>query len=145
MSDAGERRTISRLAAEAGVNVETVRYYERRGLIRQPSTPSAGWRHYDDDTLRRLRFIKRAQRLGFSLEDVEELLALRGSRSAARCRETQQRAKHRLVEIERRIAELEAVRRALATLAGSCDSLEPGECPLLDALDAAAESHTHRD
>ncbi|MGH1348782.1 MAG: MerR family transcriptional regulator [Nannocystales bacterium] len=78
-----EGRTIGRLAVEAGVNVETIRFYERRGLIRQPESPTSGWRRYGEEVLRRIRFITRAQQLGSSLDDVEEMLALRGSRSEA--------------------------------------------------------------
>ncbi len=136
------KRTISRLAAEAGVNVETVRYYERRGLIRQPTTPSSGWRHYDNDALLGIRFIKRAQKLGFSLDDIEEMLALRGSRSEARCGKTRERAQRKLAEIESRLADLRAMREALETLAASCGSLDPGVCPLIDALDDSPELGT---
>ena len=76
--------TIGKLAAAAGVNLQTVRYYQRRGLIDQPPKPSTGYRRYPRATVDRIRFIKRAQQLGFTLDDIEEMLALRGSRSEAR-------------------------------------------------------------
>ena len=133
-----EGRTIGRLAAESGVNLETVRFYERRGLIRQPVSPTSGWRRYGEGALRRIRFINQAQQLGFSLDDVKEMLALRGSCSEAKCERTCSRAKAKLAEVEGRVSD----RRALETLVSSCGSLSPRTCPLLEALDTTPELGT---
>lgn len=137
-----EGRTIGRLAAEAGVNVETIRFYERRGLIQQPESPTSGWRRYGEEVLRRIRFIKRAQQLGFSLDDVAEMLALRGSRSEAQCGRTRSRAQAKIAEVEARVSDLCAMRKALEALVRSCGSLSPHACPLIEALDPTPESST---
>ncbi len=97
---------------------------------------------YDDDTLRRVLFIKRSQQLGFSLGDIEEMLALRGSRSEARCEKIRERAVRKLGDIEQTLATLRAMRDVLESLVTSCGSLEPGTCPLIEALDEGPESGT---
>jgi MerR family copper efflux transcriptional regulator len=126
---------IGELAKRAGVNIQTVRYYERRGLLHDPRRRSAGYREYTDATLERLRFIKRAQELGFTLTEIGELLALRlnpGTTAAA----VKQRAKEKIVEIEGKLRDLERIRHALTHLAGQCRGGRGpvGDCPLLDAL-----------
>src|SRR6185436_4815053 len=109
--------TIGRLARSAGVNVETIRYYQRRNLLRVPVARPAGVRRYSDDDLRRLRFIKRAQQLAFSLAEIGELLALAdGDRCSAVC----DVGERRLADIERKIADLAAMREALRPLVGAC-------------------------
>ena len=95
--------TIGRLAEAAGVNRETVRYYQRRGLMREPARPPGGVRYYSLDDMKRIRFIKRAQQLGFTLEEVTNLLKLEDGRS---CRETERLAEQKLVLAEARIADL---------------------------------------
>ena len=123
--------TIARLGAAAGVGVETVRYYQRRGLLAVP--PSAGAvRRYDADDVRRLRFIRRAQAAGFKLEEIGELLALDRTDDRARVREL---AGHRLAALDARIAELEQSRAALEHLRSSCASGRRGPCPILEAFD----------
>ena len=124
-------RTIGRLADEAGVNVETVRYYERRGLIDQPERSPQGYRHYDDAVLWRLSFIRRAKDLGFSLAEIASLLETdeTGTRSSARVLAT---ASSRLTVLEQELAELEAVRARLHALLDLCETAD-GACLSLDS------------
>lgn len=122
--------TIGVLARTAGVNVETIRYYQRRGLLPKPGKPVAGYRRYPADTLARLRFIKRAQELGFTLREIVELLAL-GSTS---CRRTQQLATHKRADIEARMKDLKAMRRALDRLLRACAAGRAADCPLIESL-----------
>ncbi|HEY3506985.1 MAG TPA: MerR family transcriptional regulator [Actinocatenispora sp.] len=118
------------LAARAGVNPQTLRYYERRGLVAEPARTLGGHRLYPPETVRLLRVIKTAQRLGFTLDEVSALLAARGRRAGLRTR-----AETRLADVERTIADLTAVRDTLrATLAAGCDDLvacaASPRCPL---------------
>ncbi|MFQ5747029.1 MAG: MerR family DNA-binding protein [Gemmatimonadota bacterium] len=127
--------TIGRLAAEAGVSVETVRFYERRGLIRRPPRPASGYRRYGEDVVRRLGFIRRAKDLGFSLREIAELLELRSGDGTA-CEDVEAAAERTIERIERQVAELTRMKSALAALAESCRRGEAtGECPILDALE----------
>lgn len=125
--------TIGRLADEAGVNVETIRYYQRRGLMPEPDKPVNGHRHYAVDAVRRVRFIKRAQVLGFTLEEVGSLLELE---QAHACTETRELATHKLEVIERKLADLKAMRKVLISLLRQCDSGAVGACPIIHALAA---------
>lgn len=123
--------TIARLGAAAGVGVETVRYYQRRGLLTVP--PSGGAiRRYDAQDVRRLRFIRRAQAAGFTLEEIGELLALDRTDDRARVREL---ATERLAALDARIGELEQSRVALERLRATCASARKGPCPILEAFD----------
>jgi MerR family mercuric resistance operon transcriptional regulator len=122
--------TIARLGAAAGVGVETVRYYQRRGLLDVPA--GGGVRRYDEEDVRRLRFIRRAQAAGFTLEEIGELLALDRTDDRARVRAL---AGERLAALDARIAELEASRTALERLRSRCASGRKGPCPILDAFD----------
>lgn len=129
-----QQMTIGRLAKAAGVAIDTVRYYERAGLMPEPPRRPSGYRSYGAEHLQRLRFIIRAKSLGFSLDEVTELLSLSGQRASgvAGVRAT---ASARLAELDGRIAELQKVRSALAELVECC----PGEgaaqaCPILQAL-----------
>lgn len=132
-----ETRTIGKLARDAGVHVETVRYYERRGLLLRPRTPLRGVRHYDEQTLGTLRFIKRAQSVGFSLEEIRELLALRGSERADSCMRVREKAQLKLAEVEVKLRELDALRSMLVEFVGSCDERpEHARCPILEELAA---------
>ena len=124
--------TIGGLAREAGVGVETVRYYQRRGLLPEPARPPGEIRRYSADDLRRLRFIRRAQAAGFTLEQIGELLALDRTDDRARVREL---ASERLAALDTRIAELDRSRAALERLRGACASGRKGPCPILDAFD----------
>jgi MerR family mercuric resistance operon transcriptional regulator len=125
--------TIARLGAAAGVGVETVRYYQRRGLLAVPAS-GGGVRRYGPEDLRRLRFIRRAQAAGFTLEEIAELLALDRTGDRARVRAL---AEGRLAALDARIAELEASRAALERLRGACASGRRGPCPIIEAFDPA--------
>ena len=127
--------TISQLAQGVGVNVETIRYYERIGLLRQPRKPARGWRRYDEGSLRRLQFIRRAQRLGFTLDEIKELLSLRESASPRTCDRVSRKAKTKLEEIEAKISDLQAMWEVLEQLAAACPKEDARACPILDALD----------
>ena len=127
--------TISKLAKAADVNVETIRYYQRVGLIEQPQKPSQGYRQYPEATLTRIRFIKRAQRLGFTLKEIEELLKL----DDEQCTEAKKLAEQKLVIIEENIADLSAMRLTLGNLINSCNQNEDksnnlNSCKIIQAL-----------
>jgi len=125
---------IGKAAEEAGVNIQTMRYYERRGLLPAPPRRASGYREFPADAVRIVRFIKRAQELGFSLEEVEELLQLRRSSSRDRAR-IRKVAERRIAQIERKIAELDRMRRALRGLVHACHEGTTLECPIIEALD----------
>jgi Hg(II)-responsive transcriptional regulator len=129
---------ISEAADQAGVNVQTLRYYERRGLLPKPPRRTSGYRDYRDDSVRTVRFIKRAQELGFSLDEVEELLALRrqSPRNRQRLRSV---AERRIQQIDRKIAELERMRAALRTLVHTCQAGTTLACPIIEALDTGMD------
>src|SRR3954463_12835726 len=126
--------TIARLGAAVGVGVETVRYYQRRGLLAVPAA-GGGVRRYGAEDVRRLRFIRRAQAAGFTLEEIGELLALDRTDDRARVREL---ATERLSALDARIAELETSRAALERLRATCASGKRGPCPILEAFDGMA-------
>jgi MerR family mercuric resistance operon transcriptional regulator len=124
--------TIGALAAAAGVHVETVRYYQRRGLITEPVRPRGGVRRYSADDADRLRFIKRAQAMGFALAEIGNLLKLRTRRS---CQATRDLAQAKLNIVNARIRELRQLRNELVLLIADCDSnTEDTRCPLMDRL-----------
>ncbi|HEX8009680.1 MAG TPA: Hg(II)-responsive transcriptional regulator [Casimicrobiaceae bacterium] len=124
--------TIGRLAESARVNVETVRYYQRRGLLREPSRPMGGVRRYSADDVKRIRFIKRAQQLGFTLEEITSLLKLEDGRS---CREAERLAQQKLGLVEARMADLQRLRRTLRELIGRCESGRGRmACPIIASL-----------
>ena len=126
--------TIGKVAKQAGVGVETVRFYERQGLIEQPLRSDHGYRHYPEETVLRLRFIKQAKKLGFTLKEIGELLALRDEPSAT-CSDLQQRAEIKLMDIESRIEELAKMRDVLDSLIKSCSQEKSiGECPILNVI-----------
>lgn len=128
------RLKIGDVARTAKLSIDAVRYYEREGLLGRVRRSSAGQRQYDDETIRRLAFVRRASSLGFSLAEVRSLLALRVS-ARTPCERVRERALEKLTVLERRIAELEEMREALARLASACDSGKAlGSCPLLDEL-----------
>ena len=132
------RMWISQTAKEAGVNAQTLRYYERRGLLPKPSRRGSGYREYSPDAVRLVRFIKRAQALGFSLDDIEQLARLRGVRRGERHR-VRAIAERKIADIDRRIAQLQSMREALAQLVESCHRGAAAECPIIDALNEANE------
>jgi len=129
------KMTIGQVAAQADVHVETIRYYQRLGLFVVPLRPPGGIRHYDATTVARLRFIKRAQQLGFSLNEVRNLLALEDGQS---CRETRALAEKKLSVIEERLADLRRMQKMLKALIAECDSgKRPRACPIIATLTAA--------
>lgn len=129
--------TVSQLAKAAGVELSTIRYYERRGLVQPAARRASGYRQYDPDAVRRVRFIRHAQELGFSLEDIAELLALRMNTQGS-CADVRRRAQHKLSEIESKIISLNRMRSTLESLIASCSEQEPtSECPILGAIDDA--------
>jgi MerR family transcriptional regulator, copper efflux regulator len=130
---------ISTLAEAAGVNVPTVRYYERRGIIAEPPRTRAGYRQYDDGVVDRIRFIRRAQDLGFTLYEIEELLALRVEDPDA-CDAVEQATRSKLESVESKIRELERLREILGRLVRSCEVREQtSECPVLTTLEEREE------
>jgi MerR family mercuric resistance operon transcriptional regulator len=127
---------IGALAESAGVNVETIRYYQRRGLLEEPDKPPSGHRRYSVSAVKRVVFIKRAQQLGFTLEEVMALLRLEDGQS---CAETRALAEHKLAMIEERLADLNRMRRLLKTLISECAvGKRPRSCPIIATLSAGA-------
>jgi MerR family mercuric resistance operon transcriptional regulator len=124
--------TIGGLARAAGVGVEPVRYYQRRGLLPEPARPPGEIRRYGPSDLQRLRFIRRAQAAGFTLEEIGELIALDRTDDRARVRAL---AAERVAALDARIAELQASRAALERLRSTCASGRKGPCPIIEAFD----------
>ncbi len=131
--------TIGQLAKEAQVNVETVRYYERRGLLPEPPRRESGYRLYSPSDIVRLQFIKRAQELGFSLKEILELFALRVHPQTT-CGDVKRRAEAKIADIEEKIHALQEIKAALTKLVSLCSGSGPtSECPILEALNASNE------
>lgn len=128
--------TRSEVADRAGVGRETVRYYEERGLIPDPPRSAAGYRLYDGNYVERIRFIGRAQELGFTLEEIKELLELRGGPEAT-CADVKMQAEAKIEDVEAKIRDLKRIRKALVTLADTCagGTAPTSECPILDAME----------
>ncbi|MEO1765798.1 Hg(II)-responsive transcriptional regulator [Thiobacter aerophilum] len=123
--------TIGTLARKAGVNIETIRYYQRRGLLQEPPKPAEGYRLYPLEAVARVLFIKRAQRLGFSLEEIINLLRL----GEGNCSETKALAMQKLSAIESRLQDLERMRRTLQQLVQQCESgVAEARCPIVASL-----------
>lgn len=126
--------TRGKLARRGGVNIATIRYYEKRGLLPETTRSRAGYRLYTEDTLRRLHFIRQAQALGFSLDEAGELLSLR-MQPGTTCADIRQRARRKIATVEDKIRDLQRIRRALTRLAAACQgSGPPSECPILESL-----------
>jgi len=134
MAKPKDRLTIGQLARHSGVNLETIRYYERLGLLPKPPRSRSGYRLFPEDAPRRVRFIKRAQELGFSLKEIKELLALRiePGKTGADVRE---RAEAKISDIEKKIKSLREMRESLAKITMVCRSDGPlSDCPILESL-----------
>ena len=130
-----EPLTIGTLAKQAGVNVETVRFYQRRRLLDEPDKPPGGIRRYTQTHARRLRFIKEAQKLGFGLDEVADLLALEDGRQ---CREVEEIAGHKLAIVRERMVQLRKIEKLLAVLLGRCHGNRGKlQCPLIASLESA--------
>ncbi len=128
----GDDLTIGTLAKRSGVNVETIRYYQHRDLLHEPSKPRSGYRRYSSETVGRVRFIKRAQTLGFTLEEIGGLLGLDEKKA---CLETRDIAAQKLNQIEQKISDLSRMKRALSRLVRACDATSVDEpCPIIHLL-----------
>ncbi len=127
--------TIGQLAKASGVAIETIRFYEKQGLLEEPRRRMSGYREYDETVIPRLRFIRRAKQLGFTLGEIKELLALRLDRAAS-CSRVKQRAEAKIADIESKLKSLRRMKRALIDLSQACDDTAPtSQCPILNALD----------
>ena len=123
------------LAKLAQVNTQTLRYYERRRLLPEPKRTESGYRLYEEDSVRRIRFIKKAQDLGFTLAEIAELLSLKVEEQTA-CDGVQEKAEAKLAEIDEKIRDLRRIRRTLKVLVDACASREPtAACPILSSLE----------
>ena len=131
---------VGQLARRAGVNIETVRYYERRGLLPEPARTGSGYRQYEPEAVARLRFIKRAKGLGFTLHEVEELLALRVRHEGA-CAAVGRRTREKIAVVRQKIRELQAMEQTLARLAAACEARRrTDDCPILHTLEGTDEA-----
>lgn len=127
--------TIGQVARRAGVGVETVRFYERKGLIEQPDRKGGGYRQYPDDAVQRIRFIVHARQLGFTLKEIIGLLSLR-AHSAESCHMVKAQAEEKIASVDNKIQGLRRMKVTLTRLTKACGRREPSaECPILDALD----------
>ncbi len=132
MNESPETLTIGGLADAAGVNVETIRFYQRKGLMHEPDRPLGSIRRYGDADLARVRFIKSAQRLGFSLDEVGDLLKLE---DGSHCTEARKHAEHKLADVRARLADLTRIERVLADLVERCCAARGKvRCPLIATL-----------
>jgi MerR family copper efflux transcriptional regulator len=130
-----ETMTIGKIAKRAGVGVETIRYYERMGLLEEPPRRTSGYREYPASALARLRFIKKGKQLGFSLKEIDELLSIRMDPNAT-CAEVKQQADAKIAEVEEKIRALSRIKTALSEISAACKGEGPSsECPILEALD----------
>ncbi|HLF39694.1 MAG TPA: heavy metal-responsive transcriptional regulator [Burkholderiales bacterium] len=128
--------TIGKVARSAGLAIDTVRFYEREGLLDKPARTASGYRHYTIDAVARLRFIRQAKDLGFSLSEIKELLALRVAPGKS-CADVKARAEAKIADVEQRIAQLNRMKRALTKLATACSGRGPtSTCPILEAMEA---------
>lgn len=133
------RLTIGSVAKAAGVNLETIRFYERRGLLPEPPRTDGGYRVFPPETIRRIRFIKRAQELGFSLREIQELLALRVD-SRTSCADVRRRAQAKIADVEQKMRALQVIRKALVRLTAACTGRGPvSACPIIESLDSGAK------
>jgi MerR family copper efflux transcriptional regulator len=127
--------TIGQVADRAGVGIETVRFYEREGLLEEPARKDSGYRQYPEDVVSRLHFIRRAKELGFALKEIKELLALRVDPTTT-CAEVRSKAEAKIADVEAKIQSLKKILRALTKLAKTCRGRGPiSECPILEAIE----------
>jgi len=126
---------IGEVARQAGVNLDTIRYYERQGLLPAPPRAASNYRAFPPDTVRRVRFIKHAQELGFTLSEIKDLLSLR-AHPQGRCADVYRRAEAKIADIDLKMRALAAVQQALAGLMAQCLGKQAvTDCPILDAID----------
>ncbi len=125
---------IGQLAKRTGVNIETIRYYERRGLLPEPPRRASGYRQYSPDAVARLEFIRHGKELGFSLTEIAELLVLRVDPDTS-CADVKARAEAKIMDVRNKIMSLLRIEKALTRLAAQCRGRGPtSDCPILDAL-----------
>jgi MerR family mercuric resistance operon transcriptional regulator len=132
--------TIGKVARSAGLAIDTVRYYEREGLLQKPARTPSGYRQYSSDAVKRLQFIRQAKELGFTLSEIRELLALKVAPGKS-CADVRSRAEAKIANVEQRIEQLNRMKRALTKLAAACSGRGPtSECPILEALETRDSS-----
>ena len=135
--------TIGKVASRTGVGIETIRFFERQGLIAEPARRPSGYRDYPPDVIERVRFIKKAKELGFSLREIAELLFLRVDNDRT-CADVFDRTTAKIGEIEDKMRELERMKAALESLASACTGAGPtGDCPFLEALERENGARAH--
>ena len=134
-----EALKVGEVARQAGVNLQTIHYYERRGLLPKPPRTASNYRVYAPEAVRRVQFIKRTQELGFTLKEIKELLSLRAA-PRTRCGVVRNRAEAKLRDIDDKVRTLQAMQKALTKLIGECSGKGPvTQCPILEALDSDDE------
>lgn len=132
-----KRRTISKLAKEAGVGVETVRFYERRGILKQPDSPTEGWREYGDDALETIRYIKIGQQMGFKLSEMQRLQQKAGGQQRTFCESVRAATREKMKAVEEQIRQLQQIHQELESFLGRCSAKKDGErCPIYESLGA---------
>lgn len=130
--------STSDVAKQGGVNLESIRFYEKQGLLPKPPRTRSGYRVFTDESVRRVRFIKRAQELGFTLREIKELLALRFE-PATSCGDVRKRAETKLSDIDQKISDLKRMRKTLSRLATACPGRgDVGDCPILESLESTS-------
>ncbi len=128
--------TIGQVAKRSGIGIETVRFYERKGLVEEPPRTDSGYRQYPEDVVARIRFIRRANELGFKLSEISELLSLRVDPDTT-CADVRKQTEFKIADVEDKIRVLQGIKTALKKLAASCAGTGPtSECPILEALDS---------
>ena len=136
--------TIGKLAKQAKVGIETIRFYERQGVIASPRRTESNYRIYEPEDIARLRFIKRAKELGFTLKEIKELLFLRHDSKATKD-DVRRKTMEKIVQVQNKIADLSGILAALQKLTEHCDGHGPAsECPILEALDGHDSHHGHK-
>jgi len=134
-----EGLTTAKVAREGGVNTETIRYYERHGLLPKPPRTPSGYRVFSADSVQRLRFIRRAQELGFTLNEIKELLAIKVRRGSS-CADVRRKAEAKIADVDAKIRHLQAIREALREITATCSGIGPvTNCSILEALNGKSE------
>jgi MerR family mercuric resistance operon transcriptional regulator len=132
-----KRRTISELAKETGVGVETIRFYERRGILKQPPSPAQGWREYGEDALSTVRYIRQGQQLGFKLAEMKRLQDKAGGEQQVFCESVRSATREKIGAVEEQIKQLRKMRRELQDFLTRCSAKKKGErCPIYESLGA---------
>lgn len=138
VTETSNQLTIGRMAEQAGVGIDTVRFYERRGLLPEPRRTAAGYRLYGEDSINRIRFVRRAKRLGFTLDEIENLLKLQDQ--GGRKSEVKEITTRKLQQIDAKIADLSRMRTVLETLATECSGRgNVSSCPIIEAMSGEDE------